>query len=157
MSTVAVAAEAVVAPPEKASRLTRERVRSAWLFLAPMLVVLALVAGWPLARTIWFGFTDANLSDLAAAEFVGVVNYVYLLQDPDWWNAVWNTSCSPRSRSRIETVLGMAIALALNAHFGGPRPAARRGAGPLGDPDRGLGADVGLDVPRRVRRDQRGA
>ena len=76
MSTVAVAAEQVIAPPEKASRLTRERVRSAWLFMAPMLVVLALVAGWPLARTIWFGFTDANLSDLAAAEFIGFINYV---------------------------------------------------------------------------------
>jgi trehalose/maltose transport system permease protein len=119
MSTVAVAAEQVVAPPEKASRLTRERVRSAWLFMAPMLVVLALVAGWPLARTIWFGFTDANLSDLAAAEFIGFINYVYLLQDPDWWNAVWNTVVFATISVSIETVLGMAIALALNAHFGG--------------------------------------
>ena len=59
--------------------------------MAPMLIVLALVAGWPLLRTIWFSFTDANLSDLQAAEFVGFVNYYYLLTDPDWWNAVWNT------------------------------------------------------------------
>jgi trehalose/maltose transport system permease protein len=120
MSTAAVAAKEVVAPPPaKASRLTRERVRSAWLFMAPMLVVLALVAGWPLARTIWFGFTDANLSDLEAAEFVGFVNYLYLLQDPDWWNAVWNTVVFATVSVSIETVLGMAIALALNAHFGG--------------------------------------
>ena len=47
------------------SELTRARLRSAWLFLAPMLVVLALVAGWPLLRTIWLGFTNANLSDLS--------------------------------------------------------------------------------------------
>ncbi|MCC2664548.1 MAG: Binding-protein-dependent transport protein inner rane component, partial [Geminicoccaceae bacterium] len=119
MSTVAVAAKEVGAPPEKASRLTRERVRSAWLFMAPMLVVLALVAGWPLARTIWFGFTDANLSDLAAAEFIGVINYVYLLQDPDWWNAVWNTVVFAAISVTVETALGLAIALALNAHFGG--------------------------------------
>ena len=46
------------------SRLTRSRVRAAWLFISPMLVVLALVAGWPLARTIWFSFTDADLSNL---------------------------------------------------------------------------------------------
>lgn len=56
-------------PP--ASRLTRQRVRSAWVFLTPMLVVLALVAGWPLARTIAYGFTDASLIDPAAAQFVG--------------------------------------------------------------------------------------
>ena len=46
---------------KKPRRLTRERIRSAWLFMAPMLIVLALVAGWPLLRTMWFGFTDANL------------------------------------------------------------------------------------------------
>jgi trehalose/maltose transport system permease protein len=120
MSTTAVAAKEVVAlPPEKASRLTRERVRSAWLFMAPMLIVLALVAGWPLARTIWFGFTDANLSDLEAAQFIGFVNYLYLLQDPDWWNAVWNTVVFATASVTTETILGMAIALALNAHFGG--------------------------------------
>ena len=120
MSTAAVAAKEVVAPTlEKASRLTRERVRSAWLFMAPMLVVLALVAGWPLARTIWFSLTDANLSDLGAAKFIGLVNYFYLLQDPDWWNAVWNTVKFATASVTIETVLGMAIALALNAHFGG--------------------------------------
>ncbi|TGV73677.1 sugar ABC transporter permease, partial [Mesorhizobium sp. M00.F.Ca.ET.158.01.1.1] len=28
------------------SRLMRQRVRSAWLFLAPMLLVLAAAAGW---------------------------------------------------------------------------------------------------------------
>ena len=77
MSTAAVAAEEVAgaAAERKASRLTRERVRSAWLFMAPMLVVLALVAGWPLARTIWFGFTDANLSDLERGRVRRLVNY----------------------------------------------------------------------------------
>jgi trehalose/maltose transport system permease protein len=120
MSTAAVAAKEAVSPvPEKASRLTRERIRSAWLFMAPMLVVLALVAGWPLVRTIWFGFTDANLSDLSAAQFVGVDNYFYLLQDPDWWNAVWNTVLFAAVSVTIETTLGLAIALALDAHFRG--------------------------------------
>jgi trehalose/maltose transport system permease protein len=120
MSTVVVAAKEPVGPvEEKASRLTRERVRSAWLFMAPMLVVLALVAGWPLVRTIWFGFTDANLSDLEAAKFIGLTNYFYLLQDPDWWNAVWNTVKFATISVTLETVLGMAIALALNAHFAG--------------------------------------
>ena len=157
MSTVAVAAEeAIGRSREKASRLTRQRVRSAWLFMAPMLIVLALVAGWPLLRTIWFSFTDANLSDLSGAEFVGFVNYYYLLQDPDWWNAVWNTLVFTAVSVTVETVLGLA-SRSRSTRISRPRPAARRGADSLGDPDRGLGPDVGLDVPRRVRRDQRGA
>ncbi|MEM8947877.1 MAG: sugar ABC transporter permease [Pseudomonadota bacterium] len=102
-----------------ASRLTRQRVRSAWLFIAPMLIVLALVAGWPLLRTIWFGFTDANLSDLEGAEFVGFLNYQYLLTDPEWWNAVWNTFVFASISVTIETILGLGIALALDAHFRG--------------------------------------
>jgi trehalose/maltose transport system permease protein len=87
--------------------------------MAPMLVVLALVAGWPLLRTVWFGFTDANLSDLGAAQFVGLINYVYLLQDPDWWNAVWNTFVFALVSVTLETLLGLGIALALDAHFRG--------------------------------------
>ena len=51
-------------PAGRSSRLTRQRTRAAWLFLAPMLMCWRLVAGWPLVRTIWFAFTDANLTDL---------------------------------------------------------------------------------------------
>src|ERR671918_2641925 len=119
-TTVAVAAEEAIGRiPEKASRLTRQRVRYAWLFMAPMLITLALVAGWPLLRTIWFGFTDANLSDLGAAEFVGLINYAYMLDDPDWWNAVWNTVVFAAVSVTLETILGLGIALALDAHFRG--------------------------------------
>jgi trehalose/maltose transport system permease protein len=119
MSTVITAPGTAAAAPQKASRLTRERIRSAWLFMAPMLIVLALVAGWPLLRTMWFGFTDANLADLGAAEFVGLVNYYYLLTDPDWWTAVRNTLVFTGVSLTLETILGMAIALTLNAHFRG--------------------------------------
>jgi trehalose/maltose transport system permease protein len=120
MSTAVASVEAAALPVVgKPSRLTRSRARSAWLFMAPMLVVLGLVAGWPLLRTIWFGFTDASLSDLSAAEFVGLINYVYLLQDPDWWNAVWNTFVFAAVSVTLETILGLGIALALDAHFRG--------------------------------------
>ncbi|WP_035485579.1 carbohydrate ABC transporter permease [Geminicoccus roseus] len=102
-----------------ASRLTRSRTRSAWAFLAPMLVVLALVAAWPLARTIWFSFTDANLSDMSAAQFVGLANFEYLLTDPDWWRSVWNTLFFTLVSVSLETALGLAIALALNMHMPG--------------------------------------
>jgi len=101
------------------SRLTRQRVRSAWIFLTPMLVVLALVAGWPLARTIAYGFTDASLIDPAAAQFVGFDNFSYLLLDANWWTAVWNTVVFAAISVSLETVLGLVIALALNAQFRG--------------------------------------
>jgi trehalose/maltose transport system permease protein len=106
-----------------ASELTRAKLRSAFLFLMPMLVVLALVAGWPLGRTIYFAFTDARL-DGGAYEFVGFSNFYNsewggLLGDPDWWTAVWNTVWFTVVSVSIELVLGLIVALALNTRFPG--------------------------------------
>src|ERR671919_528881 len=87
----AAVAEDAVAPTAARLTLAEQRVRSAWLFLVPMIVALLLVAAWPLIRTIVFSFTDANLSDLSGWEFIGLANYLYLFEDPLWWKAVGNT------------------------------------------------------------------
>ncbi len=102
-----------------ASRLTRRRVRSAWLFLTPMLIVLSIVAGWPLIKTISYGFTDASLIDPASARFVGLENFSFLLLDANWWTAVWNTVVFAGVSVSLETLLGLVIALALNTQFRG--------------------------------------
>jgi trehalose/maltose transport system permease protein len=105
-----------------ADRLTSSRVRSAWLFLAPMLVVLALVAAWPLLRTIWLGFTDANLLKMEEARWIGFENFTGkygLLQDPIWWKAVKNTLWFTFFTVTIETLLGLVIALVLHQTFPG--------------------------------------
>ena len=105
------------------SELLRARTRTAWVFLAPMLIVLALVAGWPLLRTIWFSFTDANLGKMSQAKFIGFENYYAsfggILQDPDWWRSVWNTVWFSVVSVSIETVFGMVVALLLNVEFKG--------------------------------------
>ena len=95
------------------------RRRTAWLFLAPLLLVLAAVAAWPLLRTVAFSFTDAYLSDLAGWRFVGLANYLYLAEDPQWWRAVGNTVIFTVVSVFLETLLGLVIALALNAHLPG--------------------------------------
>ena len=105
--------------PASTSKLTRQRVRSAWLFLAPVLVVLAGVAGWPLLKTIAYGFTDASLIAPASAKFIGLANFSYLLLDAHWWDAVRNTVVFAVVSVALESVLGLVIALALNAHFPG--------------------------------------
>ena len=101
------------------SHLQKKRVRWAWVFLAPMLLVLALVAGWPLLKTIAYGFTDASLINPESAKFIGFDNFAFLLQDPHWWSSVWNTIVFAVSSVFLETVLGLIIALALNAQFHG--------------------------------------
>ncbi|MDM9628727.1 sugar ABC transporter permease [Rhizobium sp. S152] len=134
MSEVAVS-EGLKAPARaktSSPNMRADRVRSAWMFLAPTLFILAVVAGWPLFRTMYFSFTNASLTNLGGASFVGFDNYlswitlksgrtVYrgLLADPAWWNAVWNTAKFTLLSVTIETALGLIVALVLNAQFVG--------------------------------------
>jgi trehalose/maltose transport system permease protein len=103
--------------PARGFTLARRSAGLAWLFLAPLLAALLIVAAWPLLRTIIFSFTDANLSDLTAWKFVGLANYLYLFEDPLWWRAVGNTLLFTLLSVGLETILGVIIALALDAHL----------------------------------------
>jgi trehalose/maltose transport system permease protein len=118
--------------PKGRSELQAERIRAARLFLLPMLAALFFVAAWPLLRTIYFSFTDTSLSDLSGGEFIGFDNYLSwrtlssgrtvwrgTLVDPAWWNAVYNTFRFAIFSVTIETVLGLMVALVLNAEFRG--------------------------------------
>ena len=132
MTTEALA-NAAIAPSKPArSELMQQRARAARWFLLPMMIALAIVAGWPLLRSIWFSFTDATLNDLYGAEWIGFGNYLQIrtlesgrtiyrgvLVDPNWWNAVWNTVRFAFWSVLWETVLGMIVALVLNAEFRG--------------------------------------
>ncbi|MFN3578455.1 MAG: carbohydrate ABC transporter permease [Tabrizicola sp.] len=112
--------------------LSRQRQRAAFWFLAPMLAALFFVAAWPLLRTIWFSLTNTLLSDLYGGEWIGFDNYLSIrtlesgrviyrgtLVDPAWWNAVWNTVRFAVVSVFFETVLGLIVALVLNAEFKG--------------------------------------
>jgi len=110
-----------------APSLRARRTRSAWWLLAPTLAALAVAAGWPLGRTVWLSFTDATLSAPADVAWIGLANYLEydggqwygVLADPQWWHAVRNTLVFAVVSVAIETLLGLAIALALNVPFRG--------------------------------------
>ena len=107
--------------------LTTRRKRDAWLFLAPMLVVLSVVAAWPLVRTIWLSFTDTDLLKLDRSRWVGTQNFLThgedgwhgVLADPQWWRSVKNTLVFTVVTVSIETTLGLIIALVLHREFRG--------------------------------------
>jgi trehalose/maltose transport system permease protein len=96
------------------------------------LLVLLLVAGWPLGRTIWFSFTDATLENIGESSYnmVGLQNYfgkygVFNLEavegfwNTDWGMAIRNTFKFSIVSVVIETILGVIFALVLNANFKG--------------------------------------
>lgn len=107
------------------------KTRTAWLFLAPMLITLVLVAAWPLARTVWFSFTDANINNMADAKFVGWENYFGeygLFNNPNhtdgFWNSDWGVSIVNTLKFSVvsvtlETLAGLGVAMLLNQEFKG--------------------------------------
>jgi trehalose/maltose transport system permease protein len=109
------------------SGLEKKKARTAWLFLAPTLATLLLIALWPLLQTLLYSFTDASLSNLSTYRFIGFDNYlqwldgewVGLLTDDGWWRAVRNTVFFTVVSVTLETIVGMTIALVLNQAFPG--------------------------------------
>jgi len=114
--------------------LQQQRVRAAYAFLMPMLIMLLLVAAWPLFRSISLSFTDATADTLfnGQAQWVGFDNYLErrirssgevrwrgVLVDADWWNAVWNTIRFSIISVSLEAFLGLLVALVLNMEFKG--------------------------------------
>ncbi len=107
------------------------RTRTAWLFLAPMIILMIVVALWPLARSIWFSFTETNINDITASRFIGLENYFGeygLFGNPHntegFWNGEWGVSIRNTFKFSIvsvilETLAGLAVALLLNQEFRG--------------------------------------
>ncbi|WP_416236782.1 carbohydrate ABC transporter permease [Rhizobium sp. CC-YZS058] len=111
-----------LAPSPSARRPTRQGLsrliiadrRAAWAFLAPMMLVIAAVALWPLGRTFFFSITDAFLDDPRNYSIVGIANFLEILDDRSWWVAVRNTLTFTVISVSLETGLGLAIALLVN-------------------------------------------
>jgi trehalose/maltose transport system permease protein len=99
--------------------------------MAPMLIGLVVVAAWPLARSIWFSFTETNINDMASSHFVWLDNYIGeygLFFNPnysqgfwasDWGISILNTFKFSIVSVALETLAGLGVAMLLNQEFRG--------------------------------------
>ena len=65
-----------------------------WLFAGPALLVIALFFGVPVLAALALSLTDFDiyaLADIDNLRFVGLGNYIALLQNPLFWKALGNT------------------------------------------------------------------
>src|SRR5690242_21948690 len=69
----------------------RRRERLGWILTAPTVIVIVVVALYPVLRTFALSFTNARLSGTRATSFVGLDNYIGLFTDPTFLKAVANT------------------------------------------------------------------
>ena len=116
--------------PRRRAGIETTRARTAMWLLLPTVIILALVAGYPLVRTIYLSFTDAVLlpGPGQKTNFVGFDNFLYkaddgtwlgLLTDPVWWNSVLNTVKFSVVSVVLETLLGLMFAMVINSKIKG--------------------------------------
>ena len=69
--------------------------RVAWLLLMPMIVIMAVVTGFPLINTVWLAFTDASLTGQGYDwNWSGLENFAYIIDDADFRAAIGHTAYS---------------------------------------------------------------
>ena len=111
------------APPKSIdnpqSGWAKARERLAWILVAPSIIVVALVALYPLLQSFRLSFTNARFGSPRPEVFVGFDNYVRLFNDNVFLAALQHTVVFTVASVAVETVLGIAIALIINSNFQG--------------------------------------
>ncbi len=107
--------------PQTLSRIRRRRIPrrsiTAWLFLAPSLIVLSAFTVYPMIQAAYLSLTNYNL--IRPARWVGFDNYVELFHDPAFWNAFWNTIVYAVVVTPATVLIALALAVLLDRQFVG--------------------------------------
>jgi len=82
--------------------------------LLPLLTLLALVQGYPIAFAAYISFHDYRLTALDQVRWVGLAQYRGLSDNPSYWTAMANTLIFVGGAVSLELLLGLALALLLH-------------------------------------------
>jgi trehalose/maltose transport system permease protein len=101
------------------SAIGRSRERLAWLLIAPSILIVFLVAVYPLFETFRLSLTNERLASARAVRYVGLDNYRNLFDNKIFVDSIFNTIQFTVASVAFETVFGMAIALVIHSNFKG--------------------------------------
>jgi multiple sugar transport system permease protein len=89
-----------------------------WLLMLPALALLLALTLYPVLYGVWISFFNKH-SFFPQQTFVGFGNYLYILNDPEFWASVWRGSVYAIATIVLQIVLGVGTALVLNEAFPG--------------------------------------
>src|SRR4051812_25894184 len=98
------------------SRGLSER-RLAFFMVSPAMIVIAVVAVYPIAYAIWMSLHEYSVRVAGLSRWAGPVglrNYANALSDPAFWNAVKTTLVFAAASVSLEFVIGLAMAMAMH-------------------------------------------
>ncbi len=97
-----------------ARRLERPEVLG-YLLVAPALILLIVLLGYPFVQAVWLTMLDKNVGE--AGVFIGFGNYIELWDDPVYRWTIMNTMIFTAVSVVAKIILGMTGALVLNQAF----------------------------------------
>src|SRR5437868_4239859 len=86
-----------------------------WLMVAPPVLFLAALVGYPFFYGIWLSLQDRPVAKPGV--FVGLANFVLDWHDPVFWQVVVNTFVYTVAATLLKMVGGLGLALVMNQHF----------------------------------------
>ncbi|HEX6657044.1 MAG TPA: hypothetical protein VF065_03110, partial [Ilumatobacter sp.] len=118
---MADAAVAQAGTPRRRSRGIPER-RLAWLMTTPSMVLIALVAVYPILYAIWLSMHEYSLIRAGVSRWAapaGLGNYIDAFQNADFVNSIVVTFVFTISSVFLETIIGLVMALIMATAFKG--------------------------------------
>lgn len=89
------------------------------LLLAPALITITVVIGYPILRAIWLTFLDYNVLRPERTVFAGLENYLAVFSSPVFWQALRNSAVWVLGAVSLQILFGFLGALLLNQRFVG--------------------------------------
>jgi multiple sugar transport system permease protein len=118
----AASVQTVGAPTQRRrSRGIPER-RLAKLMVAPSMILIALVAAYPIIYAVWLSLHEYSVRQAGLSRWAGSLglrNYQTALQSSEWWAALRHTLIFTVSSVTLELFIGLGMALAMHAAFRG--------------------------------------
>jgi len=102
--------------PKRKFSLRQQDARTAWLLLVPSLLVMLGVTIWPVISTFILSFFNAPTGIHQVRTFVGLGNYLNMLQDQTFWETIGRTLYFTVVSVGLELAIGLAIAQLIHSH-----------------------------------------
>lgn len=96
--------------------------RLAWLMTAPSMILIALVAVYPIVYAIWLSLHEYSLIEAGLSRWAspaGLGNYIDAFEDPEFRKSVGITLVFSVASVFLETVIGLVMALIMATAFRG--------------------------------------
>lgn len=96
------------------SEATKDKI-SAYLYISPFFIIFAIIGLYPAIFSLYLAFQKWN--GLGEMTFVGLDNFIIVLNDPIFWKALYNTIIMGLLGTAPQIIIGIILAFILNQTY----------------------------------------